>query len=584
MAASSSKIPVGTKKRGNVLALWHKLTAPRAQQEDDASREYIIKTILTFIGLITIPFHVLAGVLYLSHIIPLDTVFILGLLTALTIFAWVMTHRGHYWLGGAAPCSILLIAGIYGNYIGGIDAPAMLLYALAIVVAAITLNTQAQMIVLAISLTSYLGFGLAHNLGYLTTTRSAGTMFINRVSIVIAALTAISLGVWFLKSQYRRSIDQVRSHAKTNRAVFETVTDGILFTDLSGAILDMNDALAQLFHVVSKEQMIGKPARQFLFADDLTIVHEYYKKILSGSCDTFLSCRGKRIDGGEFFIEANGAIYRDSKGQPAGYVSAVRDITQRKQIEDELARYREHLEELVTERTAKLDEAYHELESFSYSISHDLRAPLRRIEGFSRILIEEHADQLSEEGLLHLNRIVESAHRMADLIDDLLNFSRLIRQPLTLRRIQPHEIVQAVVDDLISGDYRGKNPQITIQEMPPCDADPILLRQVYYNLIDNALKYASKNNKILIEVGAQPGKNEQTVYHVFDNGIGFDMQYVGHIFGVFQRLHPDEEYEGTGIGLATVKRIIKRHGGDIWVESAIGQGTKFYFTLDQPQS
>lgn len=566
-----------------MFALWHKLTTPRARQEDDASREYIIKTILTFIGLITIPFHVLAGVLYLSHIIPLDTVFILGLLTALTIFAWVMTHRGHYWLGGAAPCSILLIAGIYGNYIGGIDAPAMLLYALAIVVAAITLDTQAQMIALVVSLTSYLGFGLAHNLGYLTTPRSASTMFINRVSIVIAALTAISLGVWFLKSQYRRSIDQVRAHAKTNRAVFETVSEGILFTDISGIVLDINDSLAQLFHAADKEQIVRKPFSLFLAADDLPIAAEYFHKVLAGGCETPLNCKGKRIDGSEFLVEITTAIYRDSKGQPGGYVSSVRDVTQRKQIEGELAKYREHLEELVTERTARLGEAYHELESFSYSISHDLRAPLRRIEGFSRILVEEHADQLSKEGLLHLNRIVDSAHRMADLIDDLLNFSRLIRQPLTLRRIQPHEIVRAVVDDLISGDYREKNPEITIQEMPPCDADPILLRQVYYNLIDNALKYASKNNKIIIEVGAQPGKNEQTVYHVFDNGIGFDMQYVGHIFGVFQRLHPDEEYEGTGIGLATVKRIINRHGGDIWVESAIGQGTKFYFTLNQPQ-
>jgi PAS domain S-box-containing protein len=566
-----------------MLTLWHKLTAPHTQQEDDASREYIIKTILTFIGLITIPFHILAGVLYLSGIIPFDTVVILGVLTALTIFAWVMTHRGHYWLGGAIPCSILLIAGIFGNYVGGIDAPAMLLYALAIVVAAITLGMRAQMITLVISLIAYFGLGLAHYYGYLPTTRDASTMFINRVSIVFAALTAISLGVWFLKNQYQHSIDQVSAHAKTNRAVFETVTDGILFTDLSGIVLDMNDACANLFHIDSKEQVSGKSSRLFIMSDDLEIAREYFRKILSGNRNVLLNCRGKRIDGSEFFMEANGAIYRDSKGQPAGYVSAIRDITQRKQVEDELNKYREHLEELVAERTSKLDEAYRELESFSYSISHDLRAPLRRIEGFSRILIEEHAGQLSEEGLLHLNRIVDSAHRMADLIDDLLNFSRLIRQPLKLKHILPGEIVQVVVDELISGDYKEKNPGITIHEMPPCDADPILLRQVYYNLIDNALKYTSKNNRAVIEVGSQPGKNEQTVYYVLDNGIGFDMQYVGRIFGVFQRLHPDEEYEGTGIGLATVKRIVNRHGGEIWVESAVGQGTKFYFTLDQPQ-
>lgn len=578
---TQSHAPTSTEESGkNLFTLWwNRLTKPRAKKEDDAQREYMVKVILVFNSLVTFPFMIIAIPAGLLRLIPLDTVIILVVMNSLFITGWIMAHRGHTQLGGAIPCLILFGAGVYGNYVGGIDAPAMLLYALAIVLAAIALNLRAQIVVLLLSLISFFGLGLAHTSDYLPNLRNADNMFINRVSIVFASLSAISLGVWFLKAQYQRSLTRARAYAENTRAILETVTDGIIFTDLSGKILDLNEAMVRLYHVEDKKQVLGEPASRFLVAEDRPRVNLFYQQMLSGSPGSSLHCMGEPLGGGKIFMEVNAALFLDSQGQPAGYVSSIRDITQRKQTEEELTRYREHLEEVVAERTTALKEAYNELESFSYSISHDLRSPLRRIEGFSSILATDFADQLPEEGMAYLQRIIEGAQRMSDLINDLLDFSRLIRQPVARSLIQPAEIAQSVADELMSGEYDGQNTELMIQAMPACQADPALLRQVYFNLLDNAFKYSRKQEKTWIEVGIQEGEKGHAVYYVRDHGVGFDMQYANRLFGVFQRLHLNSEYPGTGIGLATVQRIIRRHNGDIWADSAVNQGTTFYFTL-----
>lgn len=583
MTISSSRPPVEEKSENVFMSLWNKLTRPRAEKEDDARLEYMTKVILVFNSLVASLFILIAVPGWLLHTIPLDTVLILVFMTALFIFGWFMAHQGRYRLGGIIPCFVFFAAGVYGNYVGGIDAPAMLLYALAIILAAFLLNTPAQILILILSLVSFSGLGLAHVAGYLPTLRNASNMFINRISIVFAALAAISLGVWFLKDQYQRSLARARAYAENTRAIFETVTDGFIFTDLSGKILDLNSALVRLYHVKDKKQVLGERIFDFLVAEDKTRVKDFYRQMYEGAPGGLLNCQGKLSDGELISLEINAALFLDVHGQPAGFVSAVRDITQRKREEEELARYREQLEELVTERTTELKEAYSELESFSYSISHDLRSPLRRIEGFSSILSEEFSDQISAQGLTYLKRINEGTHRMSELIGDLLAFSRLIRQPVARHLVHPEEIAQSVTDEFISGEYSGLNAEINILDMPSCNADPVLLRQVYFNLLDNSFKYSRSQEKIRIEVGSQENKNAQTVYYIRDNGIGFDMQYANRLFGVFQRLHSEHEYEGTGIGLATVQRIIRRHNGDIWVDSAVNQGTTFYFTLGCPQ-
>ena len=233
--------------------------------------------------------------------------------------------------------------------------------------------------------------------------------------------------------------------------------------------------------------------------------------------------------------------------------------------------------EALRERTTQLAAANKELEAFSYSISHDLRAPLRAVQGFANILLEDYAADLPPEAQRHLGSICDGAAKMGQLIEDLLTFSRLSRQPLTKRTLSPAKLTSQVLDELKS-EQENRHVEIRIADLPDCKADPVLLKQVFINLLGNALKYTRKRETASIEVGVQKG-SRPCVYFIKDNGAGFDMQYADKLFGVFQRLHNDKEFEGTGVGLAIVQRIISRHGGHIWAEAAIDHGATFYFTL-----
>ncbi len=232
----------------------------------------------------------------------------------------------------------------------------------------------------------------------------------------------------------------------------------------------------------------------------------------------------------------------------------------------------------VRERSAELEAANKELAAFSYSVSHDLRAPLRAIDGFSHILMEEYAPQLPAEATRYLETIRESAQQMGYLVDGLLTFSRLGRLPLHLQRIDTADLVRRVLQSQ-SSEQEGRHLEISIGELPPCQGDPALLRQVWVNLLANALKFTRRQETAKIEVGCLASAEGPPVYFVKDNGVGFDMQYAGKLFGVFQRLHSAEEFEGTGVGLATVQRIIHRHGGRVWAEAQVGVGATFYFTI-----
>jgi signal transduction histidine kinase len=241
------------------------------------------------------------------------------------------------------------------------------------------------------------------------------------------------------------------------------------------------------------------------------------------------------------------------------------------------ARLNSELEQRVEDRTAQLEAAVQELESFSYSVSHDLRAPLRSIDGYSYFLLEDYQSQLDAAGVDFLQRIRSGAQRMGRLIDDLLTFSRLNRHPLQKSLVQPHGLIMEIIDEL-SPTFVDRQIDFVISNLPPCAADQALLRQVYANLIGNAIKYTSPVEETRIEIGARI-QEDRVVYYVRDNGVGFDMKFAGKLFGVFQRLHSDEEFEGTGVGLAIVQRVIERHGGKIWAESSPGNGAAFYFML-----
>ena len=239
----------------------------------------------------------------------------------------------------------------------------------------------------------------------------------------------------------------------------------------------------------------------------------------------------------------------------------------------------EELEARVRHRTEELESALKELEAFSYSVSHDLRAPLRAITGFSRILLAEHLQGLSAEAAGYLRRVAEGAQQMGCLVDDLLAFARLGRASVQRIPTAPAGIAREALAEL-QPEYAGRRAvRISIADMPPCEADPTLLKQVYVNLLSNALKFTRlRGDAAAIDVGCQTG-TPPSVYCVKDNGVGFDMRYAGKLFGVFQRLHRAEDYEGTGVGLAIVERIVSRHGGRVWAESGLDQGACFYFTM-----
>lgn len=243
---------------------------------------------------------------------------------------------------------------------------------------------------------------------------------------------------------------------------------------------------------------------------------------------------------------------------------------------DEDRRVKAGLERQVAERTAQLEASNKELESFSYSVSHDLRSPLRAIDGFSRILQEDHNDKLDDEGRRLLGVIRDNSRNMGQLIDDLLEFSRLGRKPLAATAIDMKHMVEEVLKEVQTDS--GRQPELVIGDLPPAHGDITLVKQVWVNLLANAVKFSGKRGRPAIEVSGYENGAEN-VYCVKDNGAGFDMRYYDKLFGVFQRLHRLEEYSGTGVGLAIVQRVVTRHGGRVWAEGKIDEGAAFYFAL-----
>ena len=271
--------------------------------------------------------------------------------------------------------------------------------------------------------------------------------------------------------------------------------------------------------------------------------------------------------------------FRDAEGEVVRWFGTNTDVSQKREADEEIQRLNANLEHRVADRTAELEAANKELESFSYSVSHDLRAPLRAVDGFSQAVLEEYGTQLPEEGRRDLQTIRQGAQRMGVLIDDLLTFSRLSRTPLKKQKVNTGILVRQVLEGMHS-EQEGRQIEIRIADLPACQGDPALLRQAWINLLSNALKYTRHRQAAVIEIDCQV-EHSEIVYFVKDNGVGFDMRYLHKLFGVFQRLHRADEFEGTGVGLAIVQRVIHRHGGRVWAKAAPDRGATFYFTLEK---
>jgi len=366
------------------------------------------------------------------------------------------------------------------------------------------------------------------------------------------------------------------SHERLQRAL-EASQTGTWRVDLRTG-MDTRDA--------SLNRMLGLPSEPstqpmedwFLYVhpDDLPAIRSAWEKgLVSGLYN--MEHRLVRRDGRVLWVYDRGVIVRDDAGQLLYAIGAAMDITERKRAEEEIRRLNQDLERRVVERTAQLEAVNKELESFSYSVSHDLRAPLRATAGFSRVLLNRYADRLDAQGRDFLQRIDAASRRMGELIEDLLNLSRIARRDMRKEPFDLAALARSIATEIQKADPNRK-VTFLIQDHLKAEGDPRLLRIVLENLLGNAWKFTSKRPKATIEFG-QVEQEGRPVYFVRDNGAGFDMAYADKLFGAFQRLHSQSEFEGTGIGLATVQRIIHRHGGKVWAEGEIEKGATFFFTL-----
>jgi PAS domain S-box-containing protein len=376
-----------------------------------------------------------------------------------------------------------------------------------------------------------------------------------------------------------RAEDALRKSHDLLKATFASLSDAVFIIDVETIVVDCNPAVFQIFGY-HPDEILGKRTA-FLHVDASTVAEFRWQLDTAvqaeGRLENF-EFRMKRKDGTIFATEHSVLPLNDGAGQRFGWVSVVRDITERKQAEAEVRRLNEELEQRVQERTAQLEAANKELEAFSYSVSHDLRAPLRAVMGFSSILQKDYAAALPPEAAHLLGSVHTGAYRMGQLIDDLLRFSRLSRQSLRKQRVLSTALVHQALQTL-SQEQEGRQVDIQVAELPPCEGDPGLLLQVWLNLLSNALKYTRQRYMARIEVNWLVNDKGETVYYVKDNGVGFDMLYADKLFGVFQRLHNSKEFEGTGVGLALTQSIINRHGGRIWADAQPDQGATFFFTV-----
>lgn len=359
-------------------------------------------------------------------------------------------------------------------------------------------------------------------------------------------------------------------------AVLEGTTDAIFMKDLQGRYVFINSAGADVVGKSAKE-IVGKDDTEiFPYEIGLAIRENERKFLASGvnqSYEDIVSYRGEL----RTFL-AGKTLCRNEQGDVIGIIGIARDISDRKLAEQQIKQLNQDLERRVKERTAQLEIANKELEAFSYSVSHDLRAPLRSIDGFSLALLERYGEQLDDKGKHYLQRVRNASQRMGELIDDLLLLARVTRSEMQCQTVNLSEIVQAIAQDLQQAQTERivkfiVAPQVTAQ------GDPRLLKIVFENLLNNAWKFTSKKSDPIIEFGTLSQPDFTTIYFVRDNGAGFDQTYATNLFGAFQRLHTADEFPGTGIGLATVNRIVHRHGGKVWANGAVEQGATFYFTL-----
>jgi PAS domain S-box-containing protein len=374
-------------------------------------------------------------------------------------------------------------------------------------------------------------------------------------------------------TERKKTEEQIRSLSQRNETLLGAVPEIIMEVDNNKIYTWANQAGYDFFG----PDVLGKEAAYYFEGEQNT--YTTVQPLFNGHGETiYVESWQRRKDGEKRLLAWWCRMVKDSEGKVTGALSTARDITDYKKAEEEIHRLNAELEQRVRERTSQLEAANRELEGFSYSVSHDLRAPLRHLTGFVNLLEKQKPKELDEKSRHYLKVISDSAVKMGQLIDDILSFSRMGRAELRRRRINMDDLVREA-RDLIRQDLQKRDILWKVDVLPEVSADPEMLKMVMTNLIANAVKFTREKERAVIEIGIVEDQPNEVVFYVKDNGSGFDMRYQNKLFGLFQRLHHDYEFPGTGLGLANVRRIIARHGGRTWAEGKVGEGATFYFSL-----
>ncbi len=456
-----------------------------------------------------------------------------------------------------------------------------------VIVGATALGPRAVLLVGATSIAAVTGIGLAEYFSLLPAPKLTPSPILGLVYvIVLVTLTAIVLSM--VREQHRWRTNEERAvlalengmrtlaeRERDLRLIMGNVPAGICAFD--GWICRFANARLAAYYGFSEEAIIGKHLREILSETDFALARPYIERALSGKPVYYRGPHPSPANKGHHLMFSLAPQVGES-GEVQGFYGLFFDVTKQEQARLEIERLNRDLDRRVKERTTDLSSANKELESFAYSISHDLRAPLRGIDGFSQMAIEEYGDKLDVQGRSYLERVRAAAQRMGSLIDDILELSRVSRLAMGRNQVDLSKLAAELLDEM-----RQADPQRRIETAiaPDClaEGDRQLLRILLQNLLENAWKYTARQADAHIAFGKELLETGETAFFVRDDGVGFDMKYAERLFTPFQRLHKPEEFAGSGIGLATVARIVHRHGGRVWIESAIGQGTTLRFVL-----
>jgi PAS domain S-box-containing protein len=502
--------------------------------------------------------------------------------TALSCAAIVLNRKGHIRLAG------LVVGFIYWasstafiTISGGIFSIDIIFYLPGVVAIGIALGTRATWVysgIIFLTITIFLYLALAA----VPLPRLFPFPPLSVFVLITLCLALIALPLTVTLNSLDHAVQRARQNELRYRSLLENIPAITVISDFGNdfTLLYVSRQVQKLLGYHPQE-FLSEPHlwEHLLHPDDRGNVAAAIQRAAQLKLPFVLDYRVKARDGQILWLNDRGELIHDPMTKKLEWLRVWSDITSRKQADEEIRTLNASLEQRVAERTAELEAANKELEAFSYSVSHDLRAPLRAILGYASILTQDTAPAPDPQAQALLTRLVDSGQKMNRLIDGLLNISRMERKPLHKSSVNLNEIVHQVIENLLS-ETELRRVEWVIEELPAATADPTLLQQVYANLLGNAIKYTRGSPDTQIEVGSQINGTNKPIYYVRDNGVGFDMQYADKLFGVFQRLHSESEFEGDGIGLATVQRIINRHGGRIWAESTINQGATFYFTLE----